>query len=161
MTALKEIVGPDGVDLVVTDDPVLDKNQASAFAEQARVKTHVVRDPRKSTVATLLVGAESWPMPIPFVQKGGTWRLDSKAGREEILSHRIGTNELDAIEVCLGHGDAQNDYASQKRDGATLNQYAQRVISTPGKKNGLAWQEPDGSWAGPVGADIAKHIAQG
>jgi hypothetical protein len=161
VAALKEIVGPDGVDLVVTDDPVLDKNQAAAFAAQARVKTKVVRDSKKTTVATLIVGAEEWPMPIPLIQQGGTWRLDSKAGRQEVLYRRIGTNELDAIDVCLGYVEAQHEYASQKHDGSPVNQYAQRVISTPGKQDGLAWKTPDGSWAGPIGEAIAKDLAEG
>lgn len=158
---LKEIVGPEGADLVVTDDPVLDKNQASAFAAQARVKTQVVRDPKKPKVATLIVGAEDWPMPIPIVQKGGAWALDSKAGREEVLLRRIGNNELDAIEVCRGYVEAQHEYASQKRDGSPVNQYAQRIVATPGKQDGLAWKTADGAWAGPVGEDIAKFIAEG
>ena len=161
VTALKEILGPDGTDLVVTDDPVSDKNQSAAFAAKAREKTQVVRDPKKPKVATLLVGAEDWPLPIPLVQKGGTWRFDSKAGRQEVLRRRIGENELDAIDVCRGYVEAQHEYASQKRDGALVNQYAQRVVSTPGKQDGLAWQAPDGSWQGPVGEGIARVIAEG
>jgi hypothetical protein len=161
VTALKAILGPDGVDLVVTNDPVLDKKQAAAFTAQAREKMSVVRDPKSSKRATLVTGAEDWPMPIPLVQKSGRWRFDSKAGRQEVLYRRIGTNELDAIEVCRGYVEAQHDYASEKRDGALVNQYAQRVISTPGKQDGLAWQAPDGSWQGPVAEDIARFISEG
>jgi DUF2950 family protein len=159
--ALKEIVGPDGVDLVVTDDPVLDKNQATAFAAQARQKLEIVRDPKKPTVATVNVGPEEWPLPIPLVEKGGSWRLDSKAGRQEVLYRRIGANELNAIEVCRGYVEAQYDYASEKHDGALVNQYAQHIISSPGKQDGLAWQDPDGSWQGPVGEGVARVIAEG
>jgi hypothetical protein len=159
--ALTEILGPDGVDLVVTDDPVLDKNQATAFAAQAREKTQVVRDPKSPKRATLVTGDEDWPMPVPLVRKGDAWRFDSKAGRQEVLYRRIGTNELDAIDVCLGYVEAQHEYASEKRDGALVNQYAQRVISTPGKQDGLAWQAPDGSWEGPVAEDIARFISEG
>lgn len=161
VTALKEIAGPDGVDLVVTDDPVLDKIQAAAFAAQGRVKTQIVRDPKNPKVATLVLGAEDWPAPTPLVEKNGTWRFDSKAGRQEVLFRRIGTNEFDAIDVCLGYVEAQHDYASEKHDGSPVNQYAQRVISTPGKQDGLAWKTPDGSWEGPVGEDIAQYISQG
>ena len=96
-----------------------------------------------------------------MVEKNGTWRFDAKAGRQEVLFRRIGTNELDAIEVCLGYVEAQHEYASQKRDRSPINQYAQRIISTPGKQDGLAWKLPDGTWAGPVGEDIAKYIAEG
>jgi hypothetical protein len=161
VAALKEIVGPDGVDLVVTDDPVADKNQATSFAAQAREKLRIVRDPKKPTVATVTLGAEDWPAPIPLVQTGGTWRFDSKAGRQEVLYRRIGTNELDAITICRGYVEAQYEYASEKHDGSLVNQYAQRIISTPGKRDGLAWKDADGSWQGPVGEDIARFISEG
>lgn len=161
VTALKEILGPDGVDLVVTDDPVLDKNQSAAFAAQARVKTEVLRDPKQAGVATVIVGSEDWPLPIPVVEDGGRWRFDTQAGREEVLNRRIGENELNAIAVCRGYVEAQHEYASEKRDGAPVNQYAQRVISTPGRQDGLAWRTPDGSWEGPVGEGVARVIAEG
>jgi hypothetical protein len=161
VAALKAIVGPDGYDLVVTDDPVLDKKQAAAFVTHAREKTQIVRDPKNPKVASVILGSEDWPAPTPLVETRGRWRFDSKAGRQEILYRRIGANELDAIEICRGYVEAQNDYAAEKHDGALVNQYAQRVISTPGKRDGLAWQAPDGSWQGPVGEDIARFIAEG
>jgi Protein of unknown function (DUF2950) len=159
--ALTEILGSDGMDLVITDDPVLDKNQSAAFAAKGQEKTEIVRDPKDPNVATVTVGADAWPMPIPLVQQDGKWRFDSAAGRQEILFRRIGENELNAIQVCLGYVEAQHDYASEKHDGAIVNQYAQHVISTPGKHDGLAWQDPDGSWQGPVGHAIAALIAEG
>jgi len=131
--ALKEILGPDGADIVVTEDPVQDRNQLAAFAAQARVKTRVERDTRNPKVASLVVGAEDWPLPIPVIEDGGTWRFDSQAGRQEILNRRIGRNELDAIQLCHELVEAQHDYASRKHDGALVNQYAQRIIGTPGK----------------------------
>ncbi len=161
VAALTEILGPDGIDLVVTKDSVADKNQAATFAAQARVKHLVVRDPGDPKVATLLIGAEEWPMPIPVVESGGEWRFDAEAGLDEVLFRRIGRNELDAIEVCLGFVEAQHEYASEKRAGAKLNQYAQRIVSTPGTQDGLAWRDPDGTWRGPVGEGIARVIAEG
>jgi hypothetical protein len=149
------------VDLVVSDDPVLDRNQSAEFAAQARMKTEIVRDPKQPGVATVIIGAEDWPSPMPIVEEGGRWRFDSKAGREEILYRRIGENELNAIGVCRGYVEAQYEYASQKHDGARVNQYAQHVVSTPGRQDGLAWQAPDGSWQGPVGEGIARIIAEG
>jgi hypothetical protein len=100
-------------------------------------------------------------VPIPLVEQGGRWRFDTAAGREEILFRRIGFNELSAIQFCLGYVEAQHDYASQKHDGASVNQYAQHVISTPGKQDGLAWRNPDGSSGGPAGEKVAAAIAEG
>ena len=101
-------------------------------------------------------------MPIPIVEKSGKWRFDSKAGQARRSCYRrIGRNELDAIEVCRGYVEAQHEYALEKHDGALVNQYAQRIVSTPGKQDGLAWQAPDGTWQGPVGEGIARVIAEG
>jgi hypothetical protein len=161
VSALKDILGPDGIDLVVTEDTVLDRNQGQAFAAQARQQMRVERDRDNATFAVLSVGPEDWPLPIPLVQEGGRWRYDSGVGRQEILNRRIGENELDAIEVCRGYVEAQHEYASERHDGSSLHQYAQRIISTPGKHDGLAWQETDGTWGGPVGEGIARVIAEG
>jgi hypothetical protein len=77
------------------------------------------------------------------------------------LYRRIGSNELDAIDVCHGYVEAQYEYAFKKREGYDINQYAQRIMSTPGKQDGLAWQAADGTWEGPVGEKIARAIEQG
>ncbi|HEX4824093.1 MAG TPA: DUF2950 domain-containing protein [Candidatus Polarisedimenticolaceae bacterium] len=160
--ALKQIFGPSGLDLVVTGDDVQDKNRAKAFADQAATKHRIERDPKDAKRAILSVGDDDWPLPIPIVQgPAGHWYFDTKAGRQEILYRRIGQNELDAIEICEGFVEAQDEYASTKHDGATINQYAQRMVSTPGKQDGLAWQKPDGTWDGPVAETIANAIAEG
>lgn len=161
LPALKEILGPGGEDLVSSDDSVQDKNSAAAFAAKAHEKTDVTVDPKNSKRAILSVGDNDWPLPIPLVKKGGKWSFDTAAGRQEILFRRIGANELDAIQICRGYVEAQEAYALEKHDGSDVNQYAQRIISTPGKQDGLAWQNPDGTWGGPVGEGIAKVIEQG
>ncbi len=79
----------------------------------------------------------------------------------DTLCRRIGANELDAINICDGFVEAQEEYALRPHEGYSVAQYAQRVISSPGKQDGLAWQNPDGTWAGPVGETIAQAIAQG
>jgi hypothetical protein len=159
--ALKEILGPDGQDLVVTSDPVQSKNQFEAFAAQAREKTEVVPDAKNPNLAILSVGHEDWPLPIPIVRMGGKWLFDSKAGRKEVLYRRIGRNELDAIELCRDFVEAQHAYALEKHDGSSVNQYAQRAVSTPGKQDGLAWKNPDGTWGGPLGERLAAAIEEG
>jgi hypothetical protein len=161
VSALKEILGPGSEDLVSSEDSVQDKNRAAEFATKAREKTSVSVDPKNPKRAILSVGNDDWPLPIPIVQKEGKWSFDTKAGREEVLLRRIGANELDAIQICRGYVEAQKQYALEKHDGAEVNQYAQRIISTVGKQDGLAWQNPDGRWGGPVGEGVAKALAQG
>jgi len=161
LSALKAILGPDGEDLVSSEDPVQDKNTAAAFAAKAREQNQIMIDPKNSKRAILSVGDDDWPLPIPLAEKGGKWSFDTKAGREEVILRRIGSNELDAIQICRGYVEAQDEYAMEKHDNAEVNQYAQRIISTPGKHDGLAWQNADGTWGGPVGEGVAKALEQG
>ncbi len=161
VAALENLFGPNGRDLVVSGDAVQDKNWAEEFAALARDRQEVTIDPANRNRAILSVGSNDWPLPVPMVRKGGRWLFDAAAGREEILNRRIGGNELDAIEVCRGFVEAQHEYALRKRDGMPANQYAQRIISTSGRQDGLAWQNPDGSWGGPVGESVARAIEQG
>jgi hypothetical protein len=157
---LKMILGSDGADLVESKDRVGDSTNAAAFAAQARTHQGIELDSSKTT-ATLSVGEGDWPMPIPIVNQDGKWSFDAAAGRDEVLLRRIGSNELDAIEICQGYVEAQRAYSLVRHDGALVNQYAQKVISTPGKQDGLAWQAADGSWQGPVGEGIARFFAEG
>lgn len=161
VAAAKEILGPDSEDIVASEDPVQDKNRAAEFAAKAKEKMSVQTDKKNPNQAIVLVGNDDFPLPIPIVKQKGKWFFDTKVGREEILNRRVGANELNAIEICRGFVDAQHEYAMEKHDGSKVNQYAQRVISTPGKHDGLAWQTPDGTWAGPVGEEVAKALQEG
>ena len=161
VAAAKEILGPDGEDIVSSEDPVMDKNRATAFANKAQEKTSVEIDKKNRNYAVLVVGNDDFPLPIPIVKQKGKWFFDTKVGREEILNRRVGENELNAIEICRGFVDAQHEYAMDRHDGSKVNQYAQRILSTPGKHDGLAWQDPDGTWEGPVGEEVAKALQEG
>jgi hypothetical protein len=161
LAALQEILGPDSADIVSSEDQVMDKQRAVAFAAKAKKKSAVEPFEKDPNRAILTVGNDNDSLPIPLVKQKGKWTFDTKAGREEILNRRIGANELDAIAICRGFVEAQHEYAAEKHDDSKVNQYAQRIISTPGKQDGLAWQNPDGKWGGPVGEGIAKALEQG
>ncbi len=159
--ALESLFGQNGKGLAVTGDAVQDRTRAQAFAARARERTVVTVDPSDRNRAVLSVGSDEWPLPVPIVRRSGRWSFDAAAGHDEILNRNIGSNELDAIEICHGYVEAQHEYAFVKRDASGVNQYAQRIISTPGKQDGLAWQNPDGSWGGPIGESIARAIQEG
>jgi Protein of unknown function (DUF2950) len=161
VTALIRIVGKQGEDLVLTGEYAQDRERAQEFAALARAKKQVAMEPKTDSRAFLLVGEEDWPFPLPIVKHAGRWSFDAAAGRQEMIWRRLGSNELDAIEVCQGFVEAQFDYAYRKRQEYDVAQYAQHVISTPGKHDGLAWQNADGSWDGPIGEKIAHAIEQG
>ena len=145
--ALMAIFGPDGKDFVSGGDQVRDKNNAIDFGKEASAKNSVEISKSNPNQATIIVGEEEWPLPVPLVKKNGKWYFNAKAGRQEILFRRIGANELDAITVCRGYVEAQKEYALEPHDG--VNQYAQKIISTPGKKDGLYWKNEDGTSGGP------------
>jgi hypothetical protein len=161
VVTLMQIFGPDGQDIVLSGEYAQDRKHAADFAAEAGKKKRVAVDPKNGNRAFLLVGEDDWPFPVPLVKKGEKWVFDSKGGKQELVYRRIGENELDAIEICHGYVEAQHEYGLQQRAVYDVNQYAQRIISTPGKQDGLAWQNADGSWGGPVGANIARAIEQG
>src|SRR5204862_6134038 len=111
--------------------------------------------------AVIQVGEDRWPLPVPIVRVAGKWYFDAKAGRDEILFRRVGANELDAIEICHGFVEAQMQYAVELHGDSRVYQYAQRIISTPGKQDGLFWRNADGSEGGPISESVAKAIEEG
>src|SRR5262249_6022141 len=159
--SLIRIVGEKGEDVILTDEYARDRQSAQDFAAQARKKQQIARDPKSDSRAYLLVGEEDWPFPLPLVKHQGGWSFDAGAGRDELIRRRVGQNELDAISICHGYVEAQFDYSYRKRQGYEVPQYAQRIIASPGKQDGLAWHNADGSWGGPIGEKIAQAIAQG
>jgi hypothetical protein len=161
VAALTEILGPDSKDLISSEDPVRDKEIGMKFVAKAKDKMVLGADEKDPKKIIITVGSDDFPIAIPIVNRNKKWVFDTKAGREEMLARRIGTNELDAIAICRGFDDAQHEYAMEKHDDSKVNQFAQKIISTPGKRDGLAWQGPDGKWDGPIGENVAKAVEQG
>jgi hypothetical protein len=158
---LTELFGPGSEEIFLSGEEPQDRRRASEFATKARERKRIVQESESETRVHLVVGQEMWPFPVPIVKKGGTWSFDANEGREELLRRRIGANELDAIGICRGYVDAQYEYAVETPEDRFPKQYAQRILSTPGKRDGLAWRNEDGTWGGPVGEKIAHAIEQG
>ena len=157
--AIVTVLGPDGVDIVSSGDPVADATTREKFVAAYDAKHQITME--GDNKAIVVIGPEDFPLPIPLVRKDGTWRFDTEAGREEILFRRIGKNELDAIQSSLAYVDAQNDYADKDRTGAGKGIYAQRIVSSAGKKDGLYWPDAQNNDASPLGELIAKATTQG
>jgi hypothetical protein len=157
--AIVTVLGPDGQDIVSSGDEVADAATRQKFVAAYDAKHQIAME--GDNKAILVIGQEDFPLPIPLVRKDGLWRFDTAAGREEILFRRVGRDELDAIQSCLAYVDAQNEYAERDRTGAGANTYAQRIISEPGKKDGLYWPTSQGEDASPLGELIAEATAQG
>ena len=155
--ALMRVLGPGSADIVSSGDDVADASTRKIVVEAYEIRHQVVMDGNDR--ATLVVGNLEWPFPIPLVRKDGTWRFDTPAGREEVLFRRIGRNELAAIQVSLAYVDAQNEYAEKGIAGNGV--YAQRIVSQPGKKDGLYWPTQSGEDESPLGDLAATASAAG
>jgi hypothetical protein len=134
---LLQLFGPEGKDTVESGDPAQDKEVRAEFARSAREKLQIDQDALTPDRVTFTVGTQEWPFPVPVIRRNGKWQLDSASGRIEILARRIGRNELNAMEVCRGYADAQMEYASAARDGDRVLEYAQDIVSCPGKQDRL------------------------
>jgi hypothetical protein len=159
MKALVTVLGPDGEDILSSGDEVADAATRQKFVAAYDAKHQITME--GDNKAILVIGQDDFPLPIPLVRKNGMWRFDSAAGREEIVYRRIGENELDAIQASLAYVDAQNDYAEKDRTGAGVNTYAQRIVSQPGKKDGLYWPTSPGEEESPLGDLVAQATTQG
>jgi hypothetical protein len=157
--AIVTVLGPDGVDIVSSGDPVADAATREKFVAAYNAKHQITME--GDNKAIVVVGENDFPLPIPLLRKDGTWRFDTTAGRDEILFRRIGKNELDAIQSTLAYVDAQNEYAEKDRTGAGKGLYAQRIVSSAGKKDGLYWPDAPNSDPSPLGELVAQATAQG
>jgi hypothetical protein len=156
---LLAVLGPGGNEIVSSGDPVADKAGRERVLAAYEQKNQIVKEGDKKAVLT--IGSQEWPFPIPLVERKGRWQFDTAAGRQEILYRRIGRNEFAAIQVCLAYIDAQNEYAEQDRTGSGFKTYARRVISNPGKKDGLYWPTKADEPPSPIGEIAAAATAEG
>ncbi|MGA2421365.1 MAG: DUF2950 family protein, partial [Candidatus Acidiferrum sp.] len=158
-SALQKLFGPE-YNKLMSGDAVEDKKDLDDFSAALQDSAQLLQvDANKYTVTA---GKDAWPTPIPVSLKDGKWFFDTKAGLEEVIDRRIGENELSAIETCRAYAVAQWEYYTQgdwDRDGVA--QYAQHLISTSGKHDGLYWETTEGENPSPLGALVAAARAQG
>jgi hypothetical protein len=145
--ALRQVLGADWKRFIPTAD--LDQDDVYAFLGAHAKQNRIVRD--AAGKARLAVGPKDWILPIPIVQNGGNWRFDTRAAADEMRTRRIGGNELAAIQAALAYYDAQKAYASADRNGDGVLEYAQRIVSTPGRRDGLYWAALPGEAESPLG----------
>jgi len=152
---LLKVFGANGEDIIDSGDEVADKQAREKFLAAYDAKHTVKVDGKK---ASLVIGADDFPFPVPLFRAKTGWQFDTDRGRQEILYRRIGQNELDTIQTCLAFVDAENEYADKDR-GDGVGTYAQRILSSPGKKDGLYW--PSDNNDSPLGELAAEATAEG
>lgn len=156
---LRAIFGPVAQELE-PGDPVEQAAEFSHFAAELQERSELVKE--GDSKALLIIGEEKWPFPVPIVKRDAGWQFDTDAGRQEILTRRIGHNELLAVKVCTAYFDAQREYYTMPdQDGDQIPKYAQRLISSPGKRDGLYWPTTSGEKESPLGPLVAKAREEG
>ena len=158
-TALQAMLGPDTAGLLSSGDPVQDQKEREGFLERYAAYHELVAGDAENLV--LLVGEDRWPLPIPLVRRSGRWYWDGAAGARELVVRRIGANELRTIDVTHGFVAAEKDYAASAHDGTPDGVYTQKLVSSPGKQDGLYWQSPPGQPPSPAGPGLAAANAEG
>lgn len=157
--ALRNLLGPDTEALISSGDEVSDRAERQAFLDRYREAHTLVAGGPDDLV--LQVGNDAWPLPIPLARTDGRWHFDGAAGADELVSRRVGANELHAIDVMRGFVAAEEDYAAQAHDGQPAGIYAQKLRSETGKHDGLYWKVDDGEPASPAGPLLAAAAAEG
>jgi hypothetical protein len=159
MAALMKIFGPGGAKLINSGDPVADHEAKQRLAAEYNASHKIENEGEDKAV--LSIGKDDFPFPIPLVKQGSTWYFDTRQGEQEILDRRIGSNELNTIEVCHAYVEAQREYAAKNAAGTGPGEYAQRLASSPGKHDGLYWPAETGADRSPFGPLVASARAEG
>lgn len=154
---LATVLGPDWARYVPLDN--VDRADTDAFL--ARYRERHAFEKRDATHVQLAVGEEGWVLPVPLVKGDGGWAFDLKAGEPELAARRIGRNELDAVQASLAYVDAQDDYASEDRDGDGVLEYAQKFVSSDGRHDGLFWEAGEGEAQSPLGPLFGDDSPEG
>jgi len=156
---LLAILGPGSKELISSGDEAADRTGREKFIKAYEVKNILQRESADKMI--LCVGADNWPMPIPIVKKGSAWVFDIRKGKQEILNRRVGRNELQVIDVLHAYVDAQHEYATKDCGGGGKVEFAQRLISTTGKHDGLYWEAKEGEKESPLGPLVAQAAREG
>jgi hypothetical protein len=151
--AILEILGADGKKIITSGDAKADAEDRANFIARYEEMHRLMKEPDGTT--TLYVGSENWPAPIPLAEKNGAWYFDTQVAKKEILYRRIGRNEISTIGVCKELAAAEKEYYSAHK------QYAQRIVSSTGQKDGLYWKVTAGQPKSPVGPLVAMADDEG
>jgi hypothetical protein len=152
--ATLDLLGPDGKQIVSSGDETEDAHGRAEFAQAYREMHRLVKEPDGTT--TLYIGAKNWPTPIPLVHKGHSWYFDTDAGKMEILFRRIGRNEISTIRVCRELVAAEKDYRRTQPE-----EFAEKILSDAGRRNGLYWPAAAGDPQSPIGPLVASAVTEG
>jgi hypothetical protein len=153
------VLGTGARPLLVSGDAVADRAALKHFSDKYAEGHQLTK--RENGAEILVLGTDEWPFAIPLVHGKAGWTFDAKAGQAEILARRVGENELNVIQVCLNYVDAQREYRELNPDGDAVAHYAGRLMSSPGKHDGLYWRKEPGKAESPFGPLVSRAQQKG
>jgi hypothetical protein len=160
--ALLLLFGPAGKEVLSSGDPVQDKNYRAAFVEKAKKNMKLEKDLMNEKRVRIVIGEDDFPFAVPLIRAADNqWRFDMDEGKFEVLARRIGSNELDAIDVCKGYVESQFEYAEEDHNNNNVREYAQKFVSSPGKHDGLYSPDAPNTSTSRISGRIAKAAAEG
>lgn len=157
--AMRAILGPSSKGLIYSGDAVADKASREKFLRAYDQKNELKEEREGKWV--LYIGEDNWPLPIPIEKKGSEWLFNAKEAKKEILNRRIGRNELRVMDVLHAYSVAQHEYASKNCSGSGMVEFAQSLVSTKGKHDGLYWDTKEGEEESPLGPLVARAAKEG
>ena len=150
LPGLEAIFGPTK-GILTSGDPKQDADERAEFARVAKASHKIEKDPMNHHRVFLVIGTEDWPFPVSMVESDGKWSFDAQQGEYEVRARRVGANEIDTIDMCAGLVGAQKEYAKTDHDGDGILEFAEYIMSTPGKEDGLYWEG---------NPRVSKHFAE-
>ena len=159
MKEMMAILGPGSKELISSGDDMADRVSREKFLKAYDGQNALQK--QSADRVTLCTGEDSWPMPIPLVKKGTVWVFDIQEGKQQILDRRVGRNELHIMDVLHAYVDAQHEYASKNCSGSDAVVFAQRIVSSKGKRDGLYWDAKEGEEQSPLGPLVAQAAREG
>ena len=158
--ALAKVLGPQASE-IGSGDPVADANALEDFLAAAEEAVNIEEDEDDGNLALVTLGEDEWPFPIPLVHDAQGWYFDTATGKEEIFNRRIGRNEISTIETMRAYVQAQDEYAAEDRNGDGVKEYARRLMSSEGTRDGLYWPTKDDEPESPMGPLVADAVGEG
>ena len=156
---MRKIFGEKFVKTIQSGDKTADQYSLHRLGERM-TESYKLAD-KKNGMFIIEVGASAWPFPVPLMQKDGKWYFNTVLGAEEVINRRIGGNELRAINVSEFFVEAQKLYFSKDRDGNGVQEYAQKIMSNPGKRDGLYWESSQNQEVSPFDPIVSKAMDEG
>ena len=139
------VLGPGSGKLIYTGDEVADPETRSMFAEAYE---RAAKSIRRRCKATLFLGTNDYPFPFPLVKGGEGWNSTrARAPRKSRSPRRRKPSSTRSRPALICRCPAGIRHQRPRRNGCS--NIATKLVSTPGKQDGLYWPTKDAEAPSP------------